>query len=136
MQQIIINRNSNPRVAIQSGGLVFCVHKFTLRQFQTDIWYVEDDNVQDLNPADLDPSPQTDQHPLGDVLSGITGRVILRWSIDLFAMVPTGELYDVSVFFIQDHETRLLGHYRHTDEGFGPLTDLRQELGLAILDIA
>ena len=61
---------------------------------------------------------------------------MLRWSVDIAALQSSGELYDVSISIIMDNDFKILGHYRHTDEGFDPTISVRHETGFAILSIA
>ena len=136
IQFIDVKRDQNPRIAVQSGGLIFCNHAVTMRQTGNDFWSIEDDNVGDKNPKDLDGSPQTDQHPIAEALKNRNGKVVLRWSVDIAALQSSGELYDVSISIIMDNDFKLLGHYRHTDEGFDPLTSVRHETGFAVLTVS
>ncbi len=136
IQTVDVRRSQNPKFAVQSTGLILCNHELTMRQKSKDFWSMEDDNVGDQDPQDLDGSPQTDLHPIRKALDGHVGTVVLRWSIDMAALQTSGESYDVSLSIIQDEDVRLLGHYRHTDEGFGSLTSIRHETGLAILRVS
>lgn len=133
---IDVQRKRNPRFEVRCSGLILCSHVLTMRQKKNDFWSVEDDNVTDRDPQDLDGSPQTDQHPIGDILQGHDGTVVLRWSVDMAALNAAGELYDVSLSIIQGQDVQLLGHYQHIDEGFGPLTSVRHETGFAILTVS
>lgn len=135
IQQITVRRSQNPRIAVRAGGRIICSHYFKLRQMQNEIWKIEDDNIKDTNLEDIDNRPQYDQHPIKNALNGITGRVMLSWAINMFSYSTDGEFYDVNVMFIQDDESTILGHYKHTDEGYGPLKDIRSVPGLTILNI-
>ena len=135
IQFVDVKSDQNPRIAIQSGGLIFCNHSLVLRQAGNDFWTIEDDNVGDKNPNDLDGRPQTDQHPITEALKDHKGTVVLRWSLDIAALQSSGELYDVSISIIMDNDFKILGHYKHTDEGFDLLTSIRHETGFTILTV-
>ncbi len=133
---IEVKRDQDPRIAVQCGGLILCNHAVTMRQSGKDFWSMEDDNVGDKNPQDLDTSPQTDQHPIAEALREHDGTVILRWSVDIAALQSSGELYDVSISILMNNDFKILGHYRHSDDGFDPLTSVRHETGFAILSVS
>ena len=136
VQTITVKRNASPRLAVQAGGLILCVHEFTLRQGGQYFWSIEDDNVKDQNPEDLDSKPQTDLHPIAQALKNHNGIVLLRWIVDMAALQSAGELYDVTLALVQDDDFKILDRYTNEDGGFGPLTSARHETGWAILNVS